>query len=337
MIRRPERGAMRNPEGRPAALHRTGGLVILLAVALSLCSGCGEERKRMLFHAGIGQRSSLNEVKEIFQKLHPEVQFNFAYKGSGYFIADIERSREGDLYMPGEEFYLLQAVERGYISDYNPKTDIAAHFMVVIVTPRGNPGNIQRIEDFARPGVRVSLGNPKSCAIGIWGEKTFRKAGILDAVRKNAVHEAKCIAEAANAPQHRVVDAGLLWSSTAVLYLRDLEIIPIEPKYRGFVRLPVGVLTFAKHPEIASEMKRFILSEQGKGIFRSHAYVTTPGPLDAEGFCADGGKASADDCKWLVRAARVCKDETIPVNVETCGHLIKEVLRQRQTKRSGCE
>lgn len=327
---------MRNSVGRQAVERGNFRNLLLSTIALALCGGCGEEGKRMLFHAGIGQRSALNEVKEIFQKLHPEVQFNFAYKGSGYFIADIERSREGDLYMPGEEFYLLQAVERGFIKDYNPETDVAAHFMVVIVTPRGNPANIQKIEDFARPGVRVSLGNPKACAIGIWGEKIFRKAGNLDAVRKNAVHEAKCIAEAANAPQHRVVDAGLLWSSTAVLYLRDLEIIPIEPKYRGFVRLPVAVLAFAKHPELARELKQFILSDEGKAIFRSHAYVIDPGPLDREGFCTDP-KASEDDCKWLVQAARVCKDERLPVTADTCGHLVKEVLRQRQTKRSGCE
>ena len=82
---------------------------------LTACLGCGEEKKTMLFHAGVGQRSSLNEVREVFQKIHPEVDLNFSYKGSGYFIADIERSKEGDLYMPGEEFYLLQAAQRGYV------------------------------------------------------------------------------------------------------------------------------------------------------------------------------------------------------------------------------
>jgi hypothetical protein len=32
---------------------------------------------------------------------------DFSYKGSGYFIADISASRMGDLYMPGEEYYLV--------------------------------------------------------------------------------------------------------------------------------------------------------------------------------------------------------------------------------------
>ena len=37
------------------------------------------------------------------------------------------------------EPYLLQAVERGYITDYDPERDIAAYFVTVIMTPRGNP------------------------------------------------------------------------------------------------------------------------------------------------------------------------------------------------------
>jgi molybdate transport system substrate-binding protein len=324
--------------GRGTGRFLQGTCPLLSALSvLVACIGCGRGEEPMLFHAGVGQRSSLNEVKEVFLKRHPGLDINFSYKGSGYFIADIERSREGDLYMPGEEFYLLQAVQRGYITDYDPASDIAAYFMVVIVTPRGNPKTIETIEDFAKPGVRVGLGNPRACAIGIWDEKIFKKAGIWEAVKKNQRHEAKCIAEAATAPQHKVVDAALLWSSTAVLYLRDLEIIPIEPRYRGFVRLPVAVLEFAKHPELARELKAFILSDEGAAIFRSHAYVTDPGRLDDEGFCLDGGEATEDDCKWLVQAARVCKDERIPVNVETCGHLVKEVLRQRKTKRAGVE
>ena len=72
-----------------------------MAVAALLAAGCGEHKKRMLFHAGVGQRSSLNEIKDLFQQRHPDVEVNFSYKGSGYFIADITRSQEGDLYMPG--------------------------------------------------------------------------------------------------------------------------------------------------------------------------------------------------------------------------------------------
>ncbi len=310
------------------------GFFLLLATLVFIAAPALAAEKELLFHAGVGQRSSLNEIKAIWEKMHPDQQVNFSYKGSGYFIADITRSRQGDLFMPGEEFYLLQAVERGFVNNYNPKTDIPAYFVTVIITPKGNPKNIKKIEDFARPGIRVGLGNPRACAIGIWHEKTFKKAGIWDKVKENATLSAKCIPELANATQHKAIDATIVWATTAVLYLRDVEIIPIEHKYRGIVRLPVGTLKFARYKKEAEALKAFILSEKGKKIFRSHAYATNPDiPVDKQGFALDG--TTDKDMNYLVNAAKAVKDDKYPVNAKTVGDLIGEVERQRKTTRAG--
>ncbi len=312
---------------------RTTGTIALGLGACLFADGCKRESPALLFHAGAGQRSSLDEIASVFMARNPGVRVDFSYKGSGYFIADIAASRMGDLYMPGEEYYLLQAVEKGFISTYNPDTDIAAHFITVIITPKGNPKSIRTINDFSRPGVRVGLADPEAAAIGLWQEKTFTKAGIWDQVKKNATMFAKCIPELGNATQLGAIDATIVWATTAVLYLKDIEIVPIEPKYRGLVRLPVAPLTFSKQPELARKLKAFILSEAGREIFHSHAYGIEVGPRDGEGFCADEGEATAEDMKWLVEAARVAKSPVIPVSRDTVGHLVKEVARQRTTQR----
>lgn len=309
-------------------------LLALFSISAFL-SGCSDSRKPMLFHAGVGQRSSLLDIKAVFEKENPGVEVNFSFKGSGYFLPDLERSKKGDLFLPGEEFYLLQAQERGHVKDYDPVKDLAAYFMVVIATPRGNPAKITGLKDFARKGVRVGLGNPKACAIGLWDEKTFKKAGIWKEVQANSVQSAKCIAEKLTSVQNRIVDCTLLWSSTAVLALRDIEIIPIEPQYRGFVRLPVAVLKHSVDFDAAEKLKSLILSRRGADIFRSHAYVTNPGPIDREGFCLDEGKASAKDCRFLLNAARAVKDSTLPIGSDAIGMLGNEVLRQRKTEHPG--
>jgi len=307
-------------------------LLVLMVIGLTDAANAGP--KEMLFHAGVGQRSSLNEIKQIWEKRYPDQQVNFSYKGSGYFIADITRSRQGDLFMPGEEFYMLQAQERGFVDTYNPKTDIPAYFVTVIITPKGNPKNITKIEDFAKPGIRIGMGNPKSCAIGIWHKKTFEKAGIWEAVQKNIVLSAKCIPELGNAAQHKAIDATIVWSTTAVLYLRDVEIVPIEHKYRGIIRLPVATLNFSRYKKEAENLKAFILTEEGRQIFHKHAYAIDPNiPVDSQSFCLDG--TTDQDIDYLVNAARAVKDKTFPATRETVGDLIGEVERQRKTLRSG--
>jgi molybdate transport system substrate-binding protein len=320
------------PDPQGGGISRVGVLALWLVVAC--CPAC-RNREQILFHAGVGQRSSLNEVRAVFRKRHPEVQVNFSYKGSGYFIADITRSREGDLYLPGEEFYMLQAVERGFVAGYDPRRDVAAYFITVIITPRGNPKQIRRVEDFARPGVRVGLGNPRACAIGLWHEKIFRKAGIWEAVRKNATMSAKCIPELGNAAQHRLIDATIVWASTAVLYLRDCEIVPLEPAYRGVIRLPVALLTFSKNPAAARRLKRLILSQEGQRIFASHAYAVGTIPADSEGFLREGDRSTDALMRWLVNAAAAVKDPSRKAGREQVGPLGGEILRQRKTIRPG--
>ena len=125
-----------------------------------------------------------------------------------------------------------------------------------------------------------------------------------------------------------------MWATTAVLYLRDCEIIPIEHQYRGIVRLPVATLNFARFGEEAEQLKEFILSEQGRQIFHKHAYAITPNiPVDEQGFTLDG--TTDKDMEYLVNAAKAVKDESYPVNADTVGDLIEEVERQRKTTRAG--
>jgi molybdate transport system substrate-binding protein len=294
--------------------------LIALSGALTVHDAIAKSPKHLLFHAGAGQRASLDEIAGVFQQRHPDLQIDFSYKGSGFFLADISISKEGDLYMPGEEFYLLQAQKRGFIAEYNPETDRPAYFVTVIITPKGNPQNIHSVADFAKPGLRVGLGDSKACAIGLWHERIFMKAGIWDKVKKNATMNAKCIAELGNACQLKAIDATIVWASSAMLYLKDVDIIPMEPEYRGLVKLSIGTLKFSRYPKEAEELKAFILSDEGREIFHRHAYCINPDSVDT-------------DMKWLVAAVKAARDPTLPLDEQTVGPLVKEVKRQRETKK----
>lgn len=311
-----------------ACLHAT---VIATLGFVSL--GC-EKNRELLFHAGVGQKSAMTEMQSAFEKENPKIKVNFSYKGSGYFIADVTRSKQGDLYLPGEEFYFLQAVEKGFIKDYDPKRDVPAYFTTVIITPKGNPAKITKVEDFAKPDVRVGLGNAQACAIGLWHEKTFKKAGVWDAVQKNAVMSAKCIPELGNAAQHKSIDATIVWGSTALLYLKDVEVIPIEQKYRGAIRVPVGTLTFSKFSSEAETLKKFILSAKGRDIFHKQGYSINPYiPTDDQGFCLDG--TTDQDMQYLVNVASMAKGKPEEIDRQKAGPFIEALERQMKTNRSG--
>jgi molybdate transport system substrate-binding protein len=310
-----------SPAGPPLAKAKAADAAATESAGSTAAEAVAEPEQelegRLLFHAGTGQRAALDELAGMFEAKHPKVKVDFSYKGSGYFLADILASHEGDLFMPGEAFYVDQAMERGLIEEYDPAKDTAAYFVTVIITPKGNPKDITCIEDFAKPGVRVGLGDPKACAVGEWHERIFEKAGVLDAVKRNTVQSAQCIPELGNATKLGAIDGTIVWAPTAAVYLQDCEVIPMPADVRAEVPLPVVVLTDSKDKPLARAMQQFVLSDEGRECFHHHAYVL------------DLAKAD-EDIDWLVKAAQVAKDPSIPISEETCGPLVGEVTRQRR-------
>ena len=88
-----------------------------------------------------------------------------------------------DVFIPGAAKYTQDAIKNGWI-DASSVKDIVKHVPVIVV-PGGNPANIQGLDDLARPGVRVALGDPKAPAIGKVARKILEKAGLADKVEPN--------------------------------------------------------------------------------------------------------------------------------------------------------
>ena len=83
-------------------------ILVLVSILLFLPLGCGfgaRVPKSLLVHCGAGIKPPMDELGDLFYEKHG-VKVEYSYKGSGCLLADIALSRRGDLYMPGEIFYM---------------------------------------------------------------------------------------------------------------------------------------------------------------------------------------------------------------------------------------
>ena len=78
------------------------------------------------------------------------------YTGSGCLLAQITIGQSGDLYMPGEDWYMKQAQKRIHYS-----TKAVTYMIPVIMVQKGNPKGIADLTDLLKPGTRVGMGEPK--------------------------------------------------------------------------------------------------------------------------------------------------------------------------------
>jgi molybdate transport system substrate-binding protein len=240
-------------------------------MALAGCKGGGEAgaKPELLLYCGAGIRPPVAELAEVFgERNGVKVVTDFA--GSQVLLSKIEISRAGDLYMPGDKRYVDQAAEAGLILSQRS----VCYFIPAILVAKGNPKGIRGLEDLARPGIKLGLGNPEACAIGRLSRKIFEKNRIeWGRVEPNVKFQSMTVNELGLQIQSGALDAVIVWDAIARYYERYGEEVRIPTGRNIISTVDAGVLASSKHPELAERFAEFVASEDGKAVFRKHNYT----------------------------------------------------------------
>ncbi len=274
---------------RHGRIRKVGFSLLILVSASLLVADCGEKAGQssgpavkevagqdattLRLYCGAGIRPPAAELVELFQKQHG-VKIETMYSGSNLLLGQIKLSHKGDLYMPGDVHYVEQAEKEGLIQSKKK----VAYFIPVILVQKGNPKNIQTLEDLLKPGVKLGLGNPQACAIGRKTMKIFAKNRIdQQAVDKNLAFSSVTVNELGNAVKLGTIDATIVWEALARYHKAEAEVVKIPREQNLVSTIPIAVLSFSKNQAWANRFVEFITSDAGKEIFKKHGY-TVVGP-----------------------------------------------------------
>ena len=225
--------------------------------------------KTLLIYCGAGMKEPMDEIAEIFEEKEG-VKIEYTYGGSAQLLSQIELYQTGDAYMPGALAYIQSAMGKGFV---DKNQSVVCH-VISIVVPKGNPANITRLEDLAKPGVRVAIGEPTGPAIGQGTKKMLEKDGLWEAVSANAVVKTATVNELLVYVAMDQADAALIYED--LFNPEAMEKIEI-PKAQGKVDVvSIGTLTFSNNKEDAEKFMNFVASDEGQAIFAKHGFVTYP-------------------------------------------------------------
>lgn len=242
---------------------------------------------RLLVYAGSAARPPIEEAVALFER-KTGVRVDVAFGGSGYVLSQLKLARRGDVYFPGSSDYMEKAKREG---DVFPETErIVVYLVPAINVRKGNPKRIRTLEDLARPGVKVAIGNPEGVCVGAYAveivEKRFSPAG-KEMFRKNVLNYMESCERTATALSLQQVDAVIGWSVFGHWDPERIETVPLpadEIPRIGYI--PVAVSRHTKRRALAERFIDFLFSPEGREVFSRHAYFTTP----AEAFAWIGAK-----------------------------------------------
>jgi len=246
------------------------GVALLLLMAW-LC-GCGRppENIRLRLYAGAGLREALEALTAAFAD-ETGIAVDVDYAGSGVLISRAKGDPQADLFMPGDVWYVDRLEE---VTDNVAERTRVSYFVPTIIVAKGNPKNVSSLQDFARPDLKVALGNPQACQIGRLCVDIFANAG-LDSAALNA-KESFTVNELGLWVQMKDVDAAIVWDAVAEGIRESVDMIEIPQAVNRISTVVCARLRSAPHPNEAQRFLQFLVSPTGQRLLREQGYRTEP-------------------------------------------------------------
>ncbi len=173
--------------------------------------------------------------------------------GSEDFLPLIKVGRKGDILVTHDPYL-------DYVADANALGDHAAVGFVapVLAVQKGNPKGLTRIEDLARPGLKVALTDPQYSTCGEMVFALLEKKGIKDAVMKNVENRlTKGHSTLGTFLKTQAVDAVIIWNGVAYTFRDSLEIVPTPYEYDNEIRVHIIGLSYSKQPKLVEQFIEF--------------------------------------------------------------------------------
>lgn len=253
--------------------------IFALALLTAGCQPAGspngqpaEQQSELTIFVGAGIRPPVAELAELFARDHG-VHIVSDYAGSEVLLSKIQLAERGDIYMPGDKHYVDQAAEAGLILSQQS----VCYFVPTILVQKGNPKQIAGLQDLVKPGIKLGLGDEKSCAIGRTCKRIFEQNGFpWEKVEKNLAFQSMTVNELGMQIQAQSLDAVIVWDAIAAYYADDGDEVVIPLEQNVISRVNVAVLKFTQDQELAEQFVEFVASDQGRAIFQKHGYRTAP-------------------------------------------------------------
>jgi len=184
-------------------------------------------RPELTFYCGAVNRRAVEPILAAFER-REGVRVNTVYNGCGILtgqmraIAEWQQGRGfPDAYMACDRYYLDEV---GGL--FQEDVDVS-ETEVVIAVGAGNPKRIATIADLAAPGLRLAVGQPKQCTIGVLTRQLLQAEGLLDAIMPNVVAETCSSALLLPMVTTGAVDAAFVYESDVRLAGDGVEMIRV--------------------------------------------------------------------------------------------------------------
>lgn len=250
------------------------GFTVIFACLLFLSSAVMASAQTLTVYCGAGLMHPMDELKARFEKTHPGTTLQMIYSGSGELFGTIAVRKAGDVFVPGSEKEIDDALDKGFVIEETIRP-LCFHVPVILV-PADNPGKVRSLEDLARPGLRLGLADEKAASIGKVGLALLKKNGLDEAVQANCVVRPSTVNQLLIYTATGQVDAVIAWEDQALWGEAAGKVATVQiPFEKNVIKtVPAAVVSFTQERELAQAFVDFLASSEAKSVWSKWGFPT---------------------------------------------------------------
>lgn len=228
-------------------------------------------------YAGAASKPPTEEAMQAFKE-KTGISIEVVFGGSGKVLSQMKLVKEGDLYFPGSSDYMEKAKKDGDVIADTEK--IITYLVPAINVQRGNPHDIQTLNDLTKPGLKVAIADPESVCVGLYAVEILEKnlsAEEMTAFQVNLLNYTESCEKTATAISLKQVDAVLGWSVFEHWDPELIQTIPLAAEQIPRIGyIPIAVASYTKKQDAAQQFVDFLTGPEGQAIFAKYGYFATP-------------------------------------------------------------
>jgi molybdate transport system substrate-binding protein len=266
--------------------------LLLLVLGLSACGGSSPaatgtatpQPVTLNVFAADSLTTVFTKIGSQFHALHPSVTVRFNFAGSDTLAAQINQGAPADVYASANVTQMNVAVSAGSIDPSS--VQVFAHNHIVVIIPKSNPGNIQTLQDLAKPGVKIVLG-ASTVPAGAYALQFLTMASADPSygssykadVLKNVVSYQSDVGGVLSQVSTGDADAGIVYISDALTEPTTLSTIAIPDNLAPTAVYPIAPVKSSPYASTAAEVVAYVMSSAGQSVLTGAGFLgATDGP-----------------------------------------------------------
>lgn len=272
---------------------RLGSLLLLIALLLAACARpstdapagvptvspavAGSTHTLTVF-AAASLTDAFGEIGRAFEVSHPGVKVSFNFAGSQALRTQIEQGAPADVFASAGPSDMDTLVSEEHVNKSGVQSLLTNRLEVIL--PGKNPAALQKLEDLARPGLKLVLAAP-DVPVGKYSRQALDQMNAAygndfgSRVLANVVSKEDNVKQVVAKVQLGEADAGIVYVSDAVA-APDLKKIEIPPGLNVIARYVIAPVAGSSNAGLAGEFVSYTLSPEAQSVLAKWGFGPRP-------------------------------------------------------------